>query len=72
MAAGIPVVASRMGALPDLVEAEGLFDPGDAEALAAAARARFADAAAGERGLAAVRERCAPEVVAAALRDVYA
>lgn len=69
MAAGVPVVASRIGALPDLVE--DTVAPGDAAALAAAARARYGDAAAGGRGLAAVRERCAPERVAAALRAVY-
>lgn len=71
MAAGIPVLASDVGALPDLVEAGGLFAAGDAGDLARAARERFGDAAAGERGLAAVRERCAPENVAAALRAVY-
>ena len=41
MAAGLPVVASRMGALPELVEPEGLVAPGAAEPLAAAIRARF-------------------------------
>jgi len=32
----------------------------------------WGDAAAGERALAVVRERCAPEAVARALRAVYA
>jgi glycosyltransferase involved in cell wall biosynthesis len=72
MAAGVPVVASRIGALAELVEEDGLVAPGDATALAAAAAARFGDAAAGARGLARVRERCAPEVVAVALRAAYA
>jgi hypothetical protein len=58
-----------MGALPDLVE--DVVAPGDPMALAAAARERWRDAAAGERGLARVRERCAPAVVAAALAQVY-
>jgi glycosyltransferase involved in cell wall biosynthesis len=71
MAAGLPVVASRSGALPDFVEPEGLFAPGDADDLARVARARFGNVAAAERGLATVRERCAPDVVAAALRAVY-
>ena len=38
MAAGVPVVASAIGALPELVGADGLVAPGDADALAAAAR----------------------------------
>jgi glycosyltransferase involved in cell wall biosynthesis len=72
MAGGVPVAATRMGALPELVGDEAaLAAPGDAEGLAAAIRARYADAAAGERGLARVRERCAPEVVARALAAVY-
>jgi glycosyltransferase involved in cell wall biosynthesis len=72
MAAGVPVVASRIGALPELVDPEGLVPPGDAGALADALQRRWGDAAAGERGLRRVRERCAPETVAAQLRGVYA
>jgi glycosyltransferase involved in cell wall biosynthesis len=73
MADAVPVVATRMGALPELVgEDAALAPPGDAAALAAAIRARYADAAAGERGLARVRALCAPEAVAAALARVYA
>jgi glycosyltransferase involved in cell wall biosynthesis len=68
-AAGVPVVASRMGALPDLVE--DVVAPGDPMALAGAARERWRDAAAGERGIERVRERCAPAAVAAALAAVY-
>jgi glycosyltransferase involved in cell wall biosynthesis len=71
MAAGVPVVASRIGALPELVEEDGLVAPGDPNALAAALDARWGDEAAGARGLQRVRERCAPERVAAALREVY-
>ena len=69
LAAGIPVVASRVGALPDLVE--DLVAPGDPMALAAAIRARYGDAAAGAAGIARVRERCAPAKVATALAAVY-
>jgi glycosyltransferase involved in cell wall biosynthesis len=72
MAAGVPVVASRIGALPELVGEDGLVPPGDAPALARALTARWGDEQAGKRGLARVRERCAPERVAAALREVYA
>lgn len=70
MAAGVPVVASRIGALPELVET--VVAPGDAAALAAEARRLYADEDAGARGLARVRERCAPEAAAAALAAVYA
>jgi glycosyltransferase involved in cell wall biosynthesis len=72
MAAGIPVVATRMGALPELVGSDGVVDVADPEAMARAVQARFGDAAAGEEGLRRVRERTAPEVVANALRRLYA
>jgi glycosyltransferase involved in cell wall biosynthesis len=71
MAAGIPVAASSVGALPELVAAEGLVAPGDAPALAAAITRLAGDRAAGERGRARVRELCAPAVVAGALAGVY-
>src|SRR4051795_2884027 len=71
MAAGVPVAASRSGGLAELVPEEGLFRPGDADALARRLQRLWCDAAAGERSLAIVRERCAPEVVARALADVY-
>jgi glycosyltransferase involved in cell wall biosynthesis len=72
MAAGVPVVAARSGGLAELVPEEGLYPPGDARALAARARRLWGDEAAGDRGLAVVRERCAPERVAHALQGVYA
>jgi glycosyltransferase involved in cell wall biosynthesis len=71
MADGVPVVASRMGALPELVESEGLVPAGDAVALAAAIDRRFGDAAAGERGIARARERAGPDTAAAALQAAY-
>jgi glycosyltransferase involved in cell wall biosynthesis len=71
MADGVPVVATRIGALPELVPGDGLVPVGDPGALAAAVSARFADAAAGARGLAAVRAACAPEVAGERLRAVY-
>ena len=67
MAAGVPVVAARSGGLAELVPEEGLYPPGDVAALAARLRRLWGDAAAGERALAVVRERCAPEAVARAL-----
>ena len=71
MAAGVPVVASRVGGLSELVDDDGLVAPGDPRQLAAAIERRFGDAAAGERGLERVRSLCAPEAVARALADVY-
>jgi glycosyltransferase involved in cell wall biosynthesis len=71
MADGVPVVASRMGALPELVESDGLVPAGDAVALAAAIDRRFGDAAAGERGIARARERAGPDTAAAALQAAY-
>jgi glycosyltransferase involved in cell wall biosynthesis len=71
MAAGVPVVASRIGALTELVEPEALVDPGDAQALAEAIGRRWRDVSAGERGRARVQELCAPEVVAEGLAAIY-
>jgi glycosyltransferase involved in cell wall biosynthesis len=71
MAAGVPVVASRIGALPELAEEDALAAPGDDRELAEVVTRRFGDAAAGARGLEVVRERCAPEAVAAALAAAY-
>ena len=71
MAAGLPVVASAVGALPELCEPAALVAPDDAAALAIAARARFGDAAAGERGRRRIISLAAPAAVAPALRAVY-
>jgi len=71
MAAGLPVVASAIGALPEICDPAGLVAPGDAAALAVAARARFGDAAAGEAGRRRIIELAAPAAVAPALRAVY-
>jgi glycosyltransferase involved in cell wall biosynthesis len=71
MAAGLPTVAFAAGGLGDFVPEDCLAAPGDEAALAERVAARFRDAAAGERALAVARARCAPEVVAAALREVY-
>jgi glycosyltransferase involved in cell wall biosynthesis len=73
MAAGVPVVASAVGGIPELVGDEGALVPaGDPIELAAAALARFGDAEAGERGLRRARELCSPEAVAARLAAAYA
>jgi glycosyltransferase involved in cell wall biosynthesis len=71
MAAGLPVVASRAGALPELLDDDALVPPGDAAALAAAARRLYGDAAAGARNAARVAALAAPAAVAARLAAIY-
>ena len=71
MAAGLPVVAARAGGLAELVPEEGLYEPGDVDALAARVKSLWGDAGAGERALAVACSKAAPEVVAAALAQVY-
>jgi glycosyltransferase involved in cell wall biosynthesis len=71
MAAGLPVAAPRAGGLAEAVPDEGLYAPGDVAALTERVQALYGDAAAGERALASVRERTAPERIAAALRELY-
>ena len=72
MAAGVPLVATGVGALTDAVPPAGLVSPRDVDALAAAITARYGDAAAGEEGIAVARRIAAPERVLAALRALYA
>ena len=65
MAAGLPLAAADAGGLGEAVPREGLYPPGDAAALAERLRALWRDEAAGERGLAVVRERYSPAAVGA-------
>ena len=71
MAAGLPVAATAVGALPELLPAEWLAPSGDVDALARIIGALRGDAAAGQRGLERVREVAAPDVVAPALAAIY-
>jgi glycosyltransferase involved in cell wall biosynthesis len=71
MAAGLPVAASRVGALPELVDEDGLVPAGDADALASTIARLAGDGPAGEKGRERVRALCAPAVVARALAEVY-
>jgi glycosyltransferase involved in cell wall biosynthesis len=71
MAAGVPVVASGVGALPELVEPAGLVEPGDPVALADAIGRLWADGAAAERGRARVEELCSASTVARGLAAIY-
>lgn len=72
LAAGLPVVASAMGALRELGGDVTLVAPGDVDALASAlVTARAGAAQAGPLAVAAARRRAAPEVVAPQLRAAY-
>ena len=76
LASGTPLVASRAGALPEVVaDAAVLVKPGDAEEFAATLRGLLDDGAQraelAARGLARVRERFAWPAVAAATVGVY-
>jgi len=81
MASGVPVVATRVGAIPELLEREGedplgvVVPPGDSKAMGEALLALAGDSERrrrlAERGLAAVRERHTVEGWAEAMADVY-
>jgi glycosyltransferase involved in cell wall biosynthesis len=76
MASGTPLIASRAGALPEVVgDAALLVPPGDSEELAAALRTLLDDDAAraehAARGLARVRKRFAWPAVAIATEAMY-
>lgn len=71
MAAGVPVVASRAGALADLLDPDALVPPGDPAALAAALQRRWNDAEAGAAGRRRVQELASPAAVAGGLRGIY-
>ena len=72
LAAGLPVAATRSGALAELEGDVALVAPGDAAALAGAALAQIADPAAPAAARAAARRRAAPTVIAPALAALYA
>jgi glycosyltransferase involved in cell wall biosynthesis len=71
MAAGLPVVASRIGALPELVQQAGLVEPGDPVALAERIGRLWGDVAVGECGRERARALCAPAAVADGLAVIY-
>ena len=71
MAAGLPVVAASIGALPELVPPAQLAQPGDAVALGALVARLRGDAAVARNGLEWVERVAAPSVVASGLARVY-
>ena len=72
MAAGVPVVGSRIGALTELLPDDALVAPGDATgARCRGATRRFGDRDAGTAGIQRVRALTAPEVVAPTLARIY-
>jgi len=71
MNAGLPVAASRIGALPELVPDAWLAPPGDAAELAQVISRLAADPEAGDRGRDLARRHAGPEAVAQALRTAY-
>jgi glycosyltransferase involved in cell wall biosynthesis len=72
MAAGLPVAASRVGALPELLDDGALAPPGDPERLAAVISRQLADPHAGARARERVSAICTPSLVASRLAAVYA
>jgi glycosyltransferase involved in cell wall biosynthesis len=56
-AAGLPLIASRVGGIPEVLGPENLVDPGDAERLAGRLAAALADPAALAAGAAETRQR---------------
>jgi glycosyltransferase involved in cell wall biosynthesis len=71
LAAGLPVAASRVGGVPELVPEDWLTPPGDADRLAATITRIVGDPSAGARALERARSVTAPERVAPALAAVY-
>jgi glycosyltransferase involved in cell wall biosynthesis len=71
LAAGLPVAASGIGALGELLPGDWLAPPGDAAGLARVIGRLRDDPAAGAQALARVRALSAPEVVAPQLARVY-
>jgi glycosyltransferase involved in cell wall biosynthesis len=71
MAAGLPVVASDLGALHDLAPEVTLVAPNDAQALAEAVKTAYANATQGQAGLDRARALAAPAAVAQRLQSIY-
>ncbi len=71
MAAGLPVLASDVGALRELLSGDALVPPDDAAALASGIDQLWGDEQAGARNRSRVAAICAPEVVGRSLAALY-
>ncbi len=71
LACGLPVAASRVGALPELIDEASLSPAGDPAALAETIVSVLGDRDAGPRGRARVHALCAPVRVAELLAAIY-
>lgn len=71
MAAGLPVAATSVGALTELLPEGDHAPANDAPALGGLARRLYGDVAAGERNAQTIAERAAPAAVARQLAAVY-
>lgn len=71
IAQGLPVVASAVGALPQLLHSDCLVPPGDPQALAAAITRLAGDRQAALLARQRLARHCAPSIVAPALQDIY-
>jgi glycosyltransferase involved in cell wall biosynthesis len=72
MAAGVPVLGSRIGALPEILAEDELVEPADERALARAIHRQAGNRPGGERARERIAAVCGPGVVAAGLRAAYA
>ncbi len=66
-AAGVPLIASRVGGIPEILEPHNLVPPGDIDALAAALTTALSDPAAVAREASATRERLKKDFSAEAM-----
>lgn len=71
MAAGLPVIAARVGALAELGAGATLVPPADPKAMAAAIAEVAEDPSAGKRALRLAHEIAAPELIARRLAAIY-
>jgi glycosyltransferase involved in cell wall biosynthesis len=71
MAAGLPVIASDVGALGELLPPRALVPAGEAPALAEAIGRLAGDRATGEENRRRIGALCAPGVIAGTLRGIY-